>query len=220
VSPAVIAVFGGKGGIGKTTTASNLAYLFGRDGHRTLAVDANVDQLSMQVIYDRSQGDPPYDLTIEERPELLSRIQSVKYDRVVIDCPPSRREAQGALEAADRIVVPYVPKFLETRAIVKTCHEVLSGRPYRVLFVAVPAARKGAPGRKPRAADHARESLIGVGIPVYSTMIRNYVAHETAQASGVPVFLPEAADLDKHAPDAAEDYEAFYKELLAELGGE
>jgi chromosome partitioning protein len=212
VSPVVVAVYGGKGGIGKTTTASNLAYLFGRDGHRTLAVDANVDQLSMQVIYDQFQGDPPYDLTIEERPELLSRVRSVPYDRVVIDCPPSKREAQGALEEADRIVVPYVPKFLETRAIVKTCHEVLRGRPYKVLFVAVEHSRKPA-------ADRARESLAGVGIAVYRTMIRKYVAHEKAQANGVPVFLDEAAELDRLAPEAAADYLSFYKELLAELPG-
>ena len=213
MTPEVVAVYGGKGGIGKTTTASNVAYLFGRDGHRTLAVDANIDQLSMQVIYDQFQGDPPYDLTIEERPELLSRIRNVPYDRVVIDCPPSAREARAAIEAADRIVVPYVPRFLETRAIVKTCREALTGRPYRVLFVAVEHSRKNA-------AVGARESLVGVGIPVYRTMIRKYVAHETAQSNGVPVFLPEAADLNKYAPEAAKDYEAFYKELLAELGGE
>jgi chromosome partitioning protein len=212
VSPVVVAVYGGKGGIGKTTTASNLAYLFGRDGHRTLAVDANIDQLSMQVIYDQFQGDPPYDLTIEERPELLSKIRAVAYDRVVIDCPPSAREAAAAIAAADRIVVPYVPKFLETRAIVKTCHDSLAGRPYRVLFVAVEHSRRNA-------ARGARESLVGVGIAVYRTMVRKYVVHEKAQANGVPVFLPEAAELDDMAPEAAKDYEAFYKELLAELEG-
>ena len=212
MSPEVVCVYGGKGGIGKTTTASNLAYLFGRDGHRTLAVDANIDQLSMQVIYDQFQTDPPYDLTVEERPELLARIRGVAYDRVVIDCPPSVREARAAIEAADRIVVPYVPKFLETRAIVKTCKENLAGRPYRVLFVAVEHSRM-------QAAARARESLAGVGIPVYRTMIRKYVAHETAQANGVAVFDPEAANLNRYAPAAADDYEAFYKELLAELGG-
>jgi cellulose biosynthesis protein BcsQ len=212
VSPVVVAVFGGKGGIGKTTTTSNIAWLFGRDGHRTLAIDGNVDQLSMQVIYDQLKGDAPYDLTIEERPELLSRVKSVSYDRVVIDCPPSAREASPALAAADHIVVPYVPKFLETRAIVRTCHEVLAGHRFKVLFVAVEHSMRTRAGL-------ARESLAGFGIPVYKTVVRKYVVHEKAQANGVPVFLPECAELDEYAPEAARDYLDFYKELLAELDG-
>lgn len=212
VSPVVVAIYGGKGGIGKTTTASNLAWLFGRDGHRTLAVDANVDQLSMQVIYDQLKGDPSYDLTIEENPALLSRIKEVSYDRVVIDCPPSAREADAAIRVADHIVVPYVPKFLETRAIMKTVSEALAGRPYKVLFVAVEHSMRSRAGL-------ARESLAGFGVPVYQTVIRKYIVHEKAQANGVPVFLPECASLDPFAPVAAADYLDFYKELLAELDG-
>jgi chromosome partitioning protein len=212
MSPAVVAVYGGKGGIGKTTTASNIAWLFGRDGHRTLAVDANVDQLSMQVIYDQLKGDPVYDLAIEENPALLSRIKAAPYDRVVIDCPPSAREAAAAFAVADHVVVPYVPKFLETRAIMKTVSESLAGRPYKVLFVAVEHSMRTRAGL-------ARESLAGFGVPVYTAVIRKYVVHEKAQANGVPVFLPECASLDQFAPHAAQDYLDFYKELLAELDG-
>jgi chromosome partitioning protein len=212
MSPVVVAVYGGKGGIGKTTTATNLAWLFGKDGHKTLAVDANVDQPSALEIYEMLKGDPPYELTVEEKPELLGGIKRVSYDRVVIDCPPSPREARAAIDAADIVVVPYVPKFLETKAIMRTLSGTLSGRPYRVLFVAVQHAMR-------TRADLARESLAGFSVPMFATTVRHYIAHEKAQANGLPVFLPEAASLDPKVPDAAEDYRQVYAELVTQIGG-
>jgi chromosome partitioning protein len=212
MSPAVVVVFGGKGGIGKTTTATNLAYLSGADGRRTLMVDANADQPSAQLIYDTMKADAPYDLAVEEKPELLGEIKRVRYDRVIIDCPPSPREARAAIEAADLVIVPYVPKFLETQAIMRTIRGALDGRPYRVLFVAV------AHSMRSRAA-FAREALAGFAVPMFGTDVRHYTAHEKAQANGIAVFDPAAADLDANTPKAADDYQRVYAEMLAVLNG-
>jgi chromosome partitioning protein len=215
MSPIVIAVFGGKGGIGKTTSTLNFAWQFGADGHRTLLVDANVDQPSAHDIYQGLKDDPPYDLTMEEDPALLSRIKSAPYDRVVIDCPPSPREAQPGLDAADYVVVPFVPKFLETKAIARTIKNTLDGRPYRVLFVAVTNHMNGRQGR----AAQTRETLAGFNVPLFEAVVRHYAAHEKSQANGIPLFLPEAAGLDDNMEKAASDYRAAYKELLGYLPG-
>lgn len=212
MSPTVIAIYGGKGGIGKTTTALNFSYLFGADGHRTLLVDANVDQPSAHDTFSDLKEDPPYDLTVEENPALLGRIKSVPYDRVVIDCPPSPREARAAFDAADYITVPFVPKYMETKAIARTIQTTLTGRPYRLLFVAVTNGMRGR-------ADQSRETLAGFSVPMFRTVIRHYVAHEKAQSNGIPAFLPDALGLDPHMKEAADDYRSAYSELLAYLGG-
>lgn len=212
MSPIVIAVFGGKGGIGKTTTALNFAWLSGAEGHRTLLVDANVDQPSAHDTFEDMKDDPPYDLTVEENPDLLGKIKNVPYQRVVIDCPPSPREARAAFDAADYIVVPFVPKYMETKAIARTIRNTLDGRRYRLLFVAVTNGMKGR-------ADQSREALSGFGVPMFRGIVRHYVAHEKSQSNGIPPFLPEALGLDRNMKEAADDYRNAYSELGTYLGG-
>lgn len=210
--PHVVVIYGGKGGIGKTTTAVSLAYLLGRDQGKTLLVDANADQPSAQLIYDTLAVDAPYDITVEENPELLGRIKGVDYNYVVIDCPPSPREAQAALGVADLVLVPYVPRWLETQAIMRTIRDALDGRPYRVLLTAVEHAMKSR-------ARITREALSGFGVPMFDTHVRRYVAHEQAQSNGVPLFELEAVGRFDNADRAAADYLAVRDEVLKLLDG-
>jgi chromosome partitioning protein len=210
--PRVVVIYGGKGGIGKTTTATDLAYLSGESGHKTLLIDANTDQPSAHVIYSALKAPPPYDVSVEENPELLSRLDRTVYSRVIIDCPPSPREARAAIDAAHLVIVPYVPRFLETKAIMRTISGTLGGCPYRVLFTGVTH------GMRNRAA-LARESLAGFSVPVFAATVRDRAAHEKTQANGMPVFAPEAVTLDPRAPEAASDYRQVYAELDALLAG-
>lgn len=208
--PHVLVLYGGKGGIGKTTTAVSLAYLLGRDQGKTLLVDANADQPSAQLIYDTLTVDAPYDITVEEQPDLLGRLKAVNYGYVVIDCPPSPREAAAAFAVADLVIVPYVPRWLETQAIMRTIRDALDGRPYRVLLTAVEHSMKSR-------ARITREALSGFGVPLFDTQVRRYVAHEQAQSNGVPIFEPEAATRFDHADRAAADYVSARDEVLTLL---
>lgn len=208
----VLAVYGGKGGIGKTTTAVTLSYLLGRDQGKTLLVDANADQPSAALIYDTLTVDAPYDLTVEENPELLGRIRRVDYAYVVLDCPPSPREASAALDVADLVIVPYVPRWLETQAIMRTIRHALAGRPYRVLLTAVEHSMR-------TRARITREALSGFGVPMFGTQVRRYVAHEQAQSNGVPIDEAAAAERFDRADRAAADYRAVRDEVLTLLGG-
>ena len=59
----------GKGGVGKTTLAAILAYLFKESGHRVLAIDADPDaNLSMALGYSSSKGIVP----LSEMRELIA----------------------------------------------------------------------------------------------------------------------------------------------------
>lgn len=205
--PRVVAVYGGKGGIGKTTTASSIAWLLGRDQGETLLVDANANQPSATEIYEQLQCDATYTLTTEKDPTKLSYVRRVPFAWVVMDCPPSPDEAAAALEAADLVVVPFTPRWLETRAIMRTLR-ALSGRPHYVLFTAI-AYNKRTVSRA------SREALSGLGVPLLESEVRRYDAHEHAQGSGWPVFTPEAQQRITHADRSAADYAAVRDELLS-----
>lgn len=204
--PKIIAVYGGKGGIGKTTTASSLAWLIGRDQGETLLVDANADQPSATEIYEQLQLDPTYTLTTEKDPAKLGRLTAVPFEWVVVDCPPSPTEAAAAMDAADIVIVPFQPRWLETRAIMRTI-KALTGRPYRVLFVAIAHNKRSVAGS-------TRQALGGLDVPLFTAQVRKYDAHESAQGSGWPVFTPEAHKSISHADRCDADYTAVRDELL------
>lgn len=204
--PHIIAVFGGKGGIGKSTTASCLAWLFGRDQGETLLVDANADQPSATEIYEQLQIDATYTLTTEKDPAKLGRLTQVPFDWVIVDCPPSPTEAAAAMDAADLVLVPFQPRWLETRAIMRTLR-ALTTRPHQVLFVAIAHNKRGV-------ARAAREALSGMEVPLLGSEVRRYDAHEQAQGSGWPVFTPEAHQRINHADRCDIDYTAVRDELL------
>src|SRR5699024_8813097 len=120
--PRIIAVYSGKGGIGKTTTASCLAWKFGNPTapERTVLIDANARQRSATVVYEQLQVDATYAVATEEDPRKLAYARDLDADWVIIDCPPSDLEAAAALDVADLIVVPYVARWLEDEAAALT----------------------------------------------------------------------------------------------------
>lgn len=206
--PRIVAVYSGKGGIGKTTTATNLAHRAGMDHPegRVALIDANARQRSATAIYDQLQVDATYALATEQDPAKLAYVSRLDADWVFIDCPPSADEAAAALDEADVVLVPYEPRWLETRAVMLTLKD-LKDRPYVVAFVRVRHNKKSV-------ARSSREALDGLGEPLLRSQIRWYDAHEQAQAAGWPVFTPEAQGSINHADRGAADYDALYQELL------
>src|SRR5690606_12914670 len=120
-------------------------------------------------------------------------------DLVIIDCPPSADEAKAALDIADMVLVPYEPRWLETRAVMRTVRD-LKGRRFVVAFVRVRH-------NKASVASASREALDGLEVPLLRSQIRWYDAHEKAQGSGYPVFTSQAQESIAHADRGAADYD-------------
>ncbi len=52
----VIVITSGKGGVGKTTTTSNLSVALARGGHRVVAVDADIGLRNLDVVMGSRTG--------------------------------------------------------------------------------------------------------------------------------------------------------------------
>lgn len=201
----ILIVFNGKGGVGKTTTAINLAAAFAEQ-ERVLLVDAD-PQGSASWWVDRSQNHMGFDLVQEADPLLLTDLRQVQdYELIIVDTPPAlgSKALTAVLPAADYLLLPTPPAPMDLSALVDTVKQAVTpaGIMHRVLLTRVDP-------RSSSEAIEAQKTLIEVGIPVCKTYIRTYKAHERSALEGTSIFRWHG----NNQKEAAADYRRVVEEI-------
>lgn len=189
-----IAVLSQKGGVGKTTIATNLAVIAEQHGFATVLFD--LDPQASASRWKDARGDAPPDVVAAQAPRLaglLAEADKQGCDLAIIDSAPNADSAAlAAAKAADAILIPCRPSAFDLGAIEATLSLAeLANKPRFVVLNACPP-------RSTITAD-AAEGLTGAGVNLCPVRLHHRLAYVNPLAGGrcAPEWEPKGKAADE-----------------------
>jgi chromosome partitioning protein len=188
----VIVVANPKGGVGKSTVATNLAGALARAGHAVMLGDVDRQQSARQWLQLRPAVLP------EIRGWDVAREQVVRPPKgtthVVLDTPAGLddRRMEQVMALADRVLVPLQPSLFDIQATHAFVQAVRAARPRAKLALIGNRVRETTV-----AAEHLRRFLDALGVPVLA-MLRDTQLYVQLAARGATLWdvAPSRAERD------------------------
>lgn len=224
----VLGVLNQKGGVGKTSLATNLCHVYASQGARVLLVDADPQSKSATRWSSAREIEPLFPVIGMAKPTLHKDLPAVSrnYDITIIDGAPQLAEiGRSILLASDMIVIPVQPSPYDVWSAADTVDLIREARVFKESLKAVFAVNRKiantAIGRD------VTEALAQYEIPTLKTHLVQRVAYAESAAQGLAVEEyepdnPGAAEIRKVAAEiqkAGDEYEAMLNRLSETLGG-
>jgi chromosome partitioning protein len=168
----VIVIANPKGGVGKSTFATNLAGYFASQGHKVMLGDVDVQQSSRSWLALRPASLPPIQAWEIEDGHVAKPPKGTTH--IVLDTPAgfSGKRFDKVLEIADKIIVPLQPSIFDILATQEFLHKLLQRK--EKFELGVLGMRVNV---RTRAADQLAHYVTGLGVPVLGHLrdTQNYV---------------------------------------------
>ena len=183
----IVAIFGSKGGIGKTTIAAVLASQWAAAGRKVLVVDTDPQQSALLWGAARSEEERPGVDTVAAAGNVRDVVQALQaqYDVVVIDTPGrDAAVARKALLVADVVLCPQSPAWLDVNTLAQVGEVIEEAKSFRedlkVALVLTRLDHRTSEGREARAMFEEAE----LGIPVLEASLGFRVEFQRALSLG------------------------------------
>lgn len=193
----VVAVLNPKGGVGKTTLATNLAGYFASEGNRTMLGDFDAQQsardwLGLRPAEAAEIGTWEIDGGIARPPRGVTH--------VVLDTPAQLegKRLADVVRVADRLVVPLQPSMFDVLATARFLAELRAGFPKTRRFEQTVTVVGMRVDPRTRASEQLARFIAGLGVPVsgYLRDTQNYV-HLAAHGLTLFDVPPQRVDRDR-----------------------
>jgi len=207
----VISLINQKGGVGKTTTAINIAGCLALRGFRVLLIDADPQGSVLQ--WHATGANAEFEVEHPPPGELQNRIKAQirRFDHVVVDSPPALTHITLAIAALSELaVIPVAPSSLDIWSSRETIQLVAEAQSRRRELEARLLIYRKIPGT--RLAAEARDAVSAHGLKVFATEISQRIAFVEAMIAGVSVLA--------YAPHstAAQEIRSLCDEIVAPAG--
>jgi chromosome partitioning protein len=186
----IVAILNEKGGVGKTTLATNVARAFQQEGQKVLLVDSDPQGSLRDWLAAAGEASDYPPMIAMDKPAMIKDLKGVssQYDVVIVDgCPKSIGMMAATVTVADLVLIPEQPSGFDLWAansvveLVKQRQELTEGRPKAAFVVSRQITNT-------KLATESRQALLELGFPILNAYTSQRIAYAQSSSNGRTVL--------------------------------